>query len=117
MKWILENWILIAVAICVAAAAINVIVCFLKQPHVKQIQNIKEWLKWAVVQAEKELGGGTGQLKLRMVYDLAVQKFPWIINCITFEQFSTWVDEALEWMKAQLSSNTAVQSIVEGSKE
>ena len=37
---------------------------------------IKEWLKWAVTQAECYIGGGKGELKLRDVYDLAVQQFP-----------------------------------------
>ena len=38
--------------------------------------NVKEWLLWAVTQAEQYLGSGTGALKLRYVYDLAVEAFP-----------------------------------------
>ena len=78
-----------------------------------QIANIKEWLKYAVVEAERELGSGTGQLKLRMVYDMAVKQFPFIVQLIPFDTFSKWVDEALDWMRSQLAENKAAQSYVE----
>ena len=81
--------------------------------RVKTLANIKEWLKFAVVQAEKELGSGTGQLKLRMVYDMAVKQFPFIVQLIPFDTFSKWVDEALDWMRGQLAENKAAQSYVE----
>lgn len=85
---------------------------FYKLDRDKKIANIKEWLKWAVVKAEKALGSGTGQIKLRQVYDLAVAKFPWIVTLVSFEIFSDWVDEALEWMKEQLKSNAAIDEYV-----
>ena len=88
---------------------ILVIICgisvyhFLKLDKKKKIANIKQWLKLAVVEAEKVLGGGTGQLKLRYVYDLAVKQF---------EIFSGGVDEALEWMKEQLEQNKAINNYI-----
>ena len=85
---------------------------FLKLDKEKKIANIKQWLKLAVIEAEKVLGGGTGQLKLRYVYDLAVKQFPWIVALVSFEIFSDWVDEALEWMKDQLSQNKAINEYV-----
>lgn len=97
---------------------ILVIICgisvyhFLKLDKEKKIANIKQWLKLAVVEAEKVLGGGTGQLKLRYVYDLAVKQFPWIVALVSFEIFSGWVDEALEWMKEQLEQNKAINNYV-----
>lgn len=78
----------------------------------QKIANVKEWLKLAVVEAEKFLGGGTGQLKLRYVYDLAVKQFPWIVTLVTFEIFSGWVDEALDWMKEQIEQNKAINNYV-----
>ena len=86
---------------------------FIKLPKEKQIANIKEWLKYAVVEAERELGSGTGQLKLRMVYDMAVKQFPFIVQLIPFDTFSKWVDEALDWMRGQLAENKAAQSYIE----
>lgn len=96
-----------------AVAAFGGIYWFIKLPSATKIANVKEWLKWAVVEAERQLGSGTGQLKLRMVYDMAAKQFPWMIQLVTFESFSSWVDEALEWMKVQISENKATKSYVE----
>ena len=85
---------------------------FAKQDKATKIANIKEWLKFAVIEAEKLLGGGTGQLKLRYVYDLAVAQFPWLVSLVTFAVFSSWVDEALDWMKDQLESNANINGYV-----
>lgn len=82
---------------------------FVKLDKKTKIANIKQWLKLAVVEAEKALGSGTGQLKLRYVYDLAVKQFPWIVTLVTFEIFSEWVDEALDWMREQLKQNSAIE--------
>ena len=82
---------------------------FAKLDKTTKIANIKQWLKFAVVEAEKALGSGTGQLKLRYVYDLAVKQFPWIVTLVTFEIFSGWVDEALDWMRDQLKQNSAIE--------
>lgn len=43
---------------------------------------------------------------------MAVEKFPWVGEFVTFETFSTWVDEALEWMNNQLESNENVKAYV-----
>ena len=73
--------------------------------------NVKEWLLWAVTQAEQYLGSGTGALKLRYVYDLAVEAFP-PINLVPFAVFSTWVDEALELMREQIKNNPHIKNFV-----
>lgn len=83
-----------------------------KKDKEAKIANIKEWLKYAVIEAEKALGGGTGQLKLRYVYDLAVAQFPWLVSIVSFEVFSSWVDEALDWMKQQLETNKNIEGYV-----
>lgn len=103
----------IIVSVIIAIALVCGIIWFIKLPKEKKIANIKEWLKYAVVQAEKELGSGTGQLKLRMVYDMAVNKFPFIVRLIPFNIFSGWVDESLDWMRDQLAENKAAQNYVE----
>ena len=98
----------------VIGAAVFAVRKFLGLPTDQQIENLKEWLKWAVTEAEKELGSGTGQLKLRRVYDLALAKFPWIARLVPFEEFSMWVDEALIWLGKQLESNKAITNMVKG---
>lgn len=82
----------------------------------KQIEKLKEWLLYACTMAEKELGGGTGQLKLRYVYDMFVEKFSFLKLLVTFEQFSGMVDEALVKMREMLEKNPNVAMLVEDNK-
>lgn len=112
LGFIMNNWLTIILSIAALAVFIVKVVQFVRSPSDKQIKNLKEWLKLAVTEAEAALGSGTGQLKLRDVYDMAVEKFPWVGEFITFETFSTWVDEALEWMNNQLESNENVKAYV-----
>ena len=116
MANIVDNWALIVVLFCFVVMFILYLRNFAKKPSSEQILALKEYLLWAVVQAEKELGGGTGQLKLRMVYDLAINRFSFITTFISFELFSAYVDEALDKMKVMLQSNPNVKSYVEGSE-
>lgn len=112
LGFIMNNWLTIILSIAALAVFVVKVVQFVRAPSDKQIENLKEWLKLAVTEAEAALGSGTGQLKLRDVYDMAVEKFPWVGEFITFETFSTWVDEALEWMNNQLESNENVKAYV-----
>lgn len=112
LGFVMNNWLTIILSIAALAVFVVKVVQFVRSPSDKQIENLKEWLKLAVTEAEAALGSGTGQLKLRDVYDMAVEKFPWVGEFITFETFSTWVDEALEWMNNQLESNEKVKAYV-----
>ena len=76
--------------------------------------NCIEWLKGAVAKAEKELGSGTGHLKLRYVYDMFIDKFPGFSSVVPFALFSYWVKIALKWFENQLESNKNVQTYVKG---
>lgn len=115
MEWLANNWYLLVAMAAGLAAIVSMMVYFFKLPSATQIQNVKEWLKFAVTEAEKALGSGTGQLKLRMVYDMAIAKFPWVGKVISFDTFKDWVDESLEWLNTQLTTNQAVkQMIVKG---
>lgn len=81
---------------------------------INQKKKVVEWLKWAVSEAEKMLGGGTGQLKLRLVYDWFVQKFPIVAAFLPFRVFSAWVDTALETFRKWLDENKNVANYIEG---
>lgn len=72
----------------------------------------KKWLLLAVLEAEKEFGSRTGQVKLRYVYKLFLSTFPLLSKVITFEQFSSMVDEVLEEMKHLIDTNIAVSDYV-----
>ena len=75
IEFIQEYWyIVLAFAACISIISIKVW-DWCKQPDNEQIEQVKQWLIFAVAQAEKELGSGTGQMKLRYVYNLFVSKF------------------------------------------
>lgn len=112
MKFITENWFVLVALASVAAGAAYTVYAFVKMPSTKQLNKVREWLLYAVTMAEQELGGGTGQIKLRYVYDMFVTRFTWLAKVITFKMFSMMVDEALEKMRAMLESNPAVQELV-----
>lgn len=101
---------------CVVACLIIAVIKFVQAGKEQQIKKVKEWLIFAVTQAEKELGSNTGQLKLRMVYGQFIDKFRFLAMLITFEEFSRIVDEALDSMKDMLANNQAVKKLVEGDK-
>ena len=116
IKILADNWAILVAMICGVAFATTVVVKFMNMPSAKQIENLMEWLKIAVVEAEKALGTGTGSLKLRSVYESAVIAFPWIAKYMTFEKFSELVDVALEWMKEQIEKNQHIKEYIEGEK-
>ena len=112
VKFLVENWYLLIAGLALAVAACFMLYRFFQLPTKKQIARIKQWLLYAVAEAEKELGSGTGQLKLRQVYDLFVQRFPAVAAVISFDTFSGWVDEALEQMRGMLEQNQDLQKYV-----
>ena len=109
----MEN-IAVIIGICCVIGVIGLgIYQFIKLEKDKQLEILKEWLLLAVVEAEKKLGGGTGQIKLRYVYDMFIEKFKFLALMITFEQFSTMVDMSLDKMRLMLSSNEKLKDYVE----
>lgn len=113
MKWIIDNWSLLVVIACAGIAGIVYVKKFMSLPTTEQIKKVKEWLLWAVVQAEAELGSGTGTLKLRYVYDMFLERFPEVAKLISFEQFSKLVDEVLEYMRRLIDSNLDIACFVQ----
>lgn len=112
MKFVTENWFVLVALAAVVSAGGYAAYSFFKMSVDKQLKKVREWLLYAVTKAEKELGGGTGQIKLRYVYDMFVIRFPWLAQVVTFERFSLLVDEALDKMKTMLESNPAMQELV-----
>ena len=106
--WIVENWPIIVAFISGVIVCLLVAVRFSKEPTEAKIDMIKEWLLYAVILAEKELGCGTGQVKLRYVWDMFIKTFPALAPLIPFEVFSQLVDEALEEMRHLLDTNLDV---------
>ena len=107
-----EISVVIGIMALVAVVGIG-IYGFFKLGKEKQLKMIQEWLLLAVVEAEKHLGGGTGKIKLRYVYDIFIDKFKFMALVITFEQFSLMVDDALVIMRNMLSDNEKLKIYVE----
>ena len=114
MDFIINNWYIILALAAVLGVAAWYVYRYFNLPSEAQLAKVREWLLWAVTEAEKELGGGTGKLKLRQVYDLFVTRFPWLARIVPFDLFSSLVDDALEDMREMLKTNQAVQAHVSG---
>lgn len=117
MEYLINNWPIVVASIAIIVVAIISVLNFFQKPTEEQIAALKEWLLFAVTEAEKQLGSGTGQLKLRFVYDLFLDKFSFLAKLISFEDFSKYVDEALEKMKELLESNEQIKRYVEPAKK
>lgn len=114
LEWLADNWYLLLIAGSIGVIIYQCISYFWGLPTEEQIRCIKEWLLYAVIAAERDLGSGTGKLKLRQVYDAFVTKFPWAARAVSFTLFSMWVDEVLVEMKRLLESSDKISDYVEG---
>jgi len=112
MNWFADNWYVVFGIIAFVVVVGFAVYKFLGLPTKDQVEKIKQWLLYAVTIAEQKMGSGTGQLKLRYVYDWFVDKFPITAKLISFEKFSKWVDEALEVMRKWLAENESIREIV-----
>jgi len=111
----MNTYVLVAI-IAIAAGVVvgSGIMYFIKAPTATKIQMIKNFLLYAVAQAEAALGSGTGQLKLAFVYNQFVEKLPQLAKLISFEKFSKLVDEVLDEFEEILKDNEAIKEIIKG---
>lgn len=76
------------------------------------VNGFKNWLVWAVSEAEATFGSKTGKLKLRYAYELAVERFPLIAKVIPFALFSSMVDSALDIMREMIEDNENIADAI-----
>lgn len=116
MTWLIENWFLLVAIAAALGVSVWAVYRFFGLPTEKQREKVKEWLIWACIEAERALQSGTGQLKLRQVYDMfcAVPAFSWVAKVISFDVFSEWVSDALITVKEMLVNNEALSTYVYG---
>jgi len=100
--------------IFIAVLAVVLIVGIVLAANVSAFRN---WLVYAVTEAEAKFGGKTGKLKLRYVYDLAVEAFPIIAKTLPFSFFSWAVDSALLIMRGMIEDNKQIADIVSKKEE
>lgn len=76
------------------------------------INGFKNWLVWAVSEAESLFGSKTGKLKLRYAYELAIERFPVFAKLIPFALFSKFVDGALAIMRDMIENNKNIADAI-----
>ena len=113
MEFIVNNWYIIVTVIIFVVGGVMAVLRWHNLSADKKYEQIRGWLLQAVLYAEKELGSGTGKLKLSTVYDRFCERFPWLARVMPFETFSKYVDDALGEMKEILKQNAAIASIIE----
>ena len=111
LQFMNDNWFLIIAFIAVISVVSIKVYKWCKMPNKEQLRQVQEWLLYAVARAEETLGSGTGELKLRYVYDMFVTKFPAVAIFINFDDFCIMVEEALNKFKELLSNNASIGAI------
>lgn len=76
------------------------------------INGFKNWLVWAVAEAESMFGSKTGKLKLRYAYELAIERFPILAKLIPFAVFGRLVDGALAIMRDMIENNKNIADAI-----
>lgn len=111
---ILILWIAFLIVLCITLA--GVYFWFLRRPpteeHAKIIIDIIFSL---VLEAEKQLGGKTGQAKFALVVRDFMRECPaWLQKFVTTEMLTEWINEAVERMKNYLAANRAAERVFMG---
>ena len=102
MDFVIDYWFIIFGFFAVGAFVGAWIHKFVTEPSFQQKEDLKNWLKMAMYKAEKELGSKTGELKLLTVYNMFVTAMPWMARVISFDQFSDYVLECMDWLNKKL---------------
>lgn len=113
---VVDNWFLVVALAAVLGVSVWAAVRFAGLPTEKQKEKIREWLVFACIEAERELQSGTGQLKLRDVWNkfCGIPVFATVAKFISFDEFSEWVKDALRKAKEMLVNNKTLANYVYG---
>ena len=102
---------LLTAAVLLAAGGIALL-RFLRKPDSAKLALVQEWLLWAVARAEMALGSGAGEKKLNMVYCWFGVRFPLLCRLISFAQFKSMVDDALDQLMLVLENDNVVEMFI-----
>ena len=111
LEFMYNYWYLMIAGIAVISVVSIKVYLWFKQPNNKQLEQIQEWMLYAVAKAEETLGSGTGQMKLRYVYDMFLTKFPAVALFISFDDFSKMVDKALDEFEKLIAENKDISAL------
>ena len=113
MYWLINNSDVIVGILALITVFVLIAIKFLQISRDKQIEKVKEWLLYACVEAEKSLGNKTGEIKLRYVYDMFVDKFKFVSMFLSFEDFSDLVDDSLNIVEDMLDTNKNLKDYID----
>lgn len=107
LNFILENWdFILLIAAAVATVVYNV--------YKGNKSVIMKMLYALVTEAEKELGSGTGALKLATVIAQIYPNLPAVLKLfVTEETITKWVEDALTAAKEAWKQNAAIAEYIE----
>ena len=81
---------------------------FIKKSKAQKMQMVKDWLLYAIAMAERELGSGTGRIKLGQVYEQFLLVFPQLQHFISFDTFAKMVDDVLMEFAVLVDDHVAI---------
>lgn len=83
-----------------------------------RVEIVKKILFALVSQAEKEFGGGTGELKKSVVLQWVYEKLPKIVTCIfSQKEIENLIESVLEYAKTKWAANTALNTYISQTPE
>lgn len=113
VEYLINNWTLLVSLFALVVVIIATIVGFFKLPKSVKSERFRKWLLYTVTEAEREMGEGTGELKLLKAYEEFVKRFPVLSLIVPFKSFKKMVDEALAQMRQMLQGNEGIKDYVE----
>jgi hypothetical protein len=107
LNFLLANWDSVIVVIAFIALLVFLILKGEKSVVYKILYTL-------VTEAERQYGGGTGQLKQSAVINWVYERLPAIVKIfITAATLERWVDEAVERAKAEWEKNANIKEYIE----
>lgn len=116
LEWFFENWAILVGVLALLYFIYNSLKKFIKMPRLVRSEKVRVWILYAITEAEREFGGGKGEVKLGKVYGEFSKTFPAIAKIITFDTFKAMVDEALNAARVQLETEKLQEKIEVESK-
>ena len=117
MNILIEYWYFFVIIAALGFLIGTTINKFIQMPNSQKLNSIKQWAIYACALAQKELGSGTGELKMRYTYDLFVSTFPFLAQIISYERYKEIAENALLEFKRMLETNPNVKRLVEENEE
>ena len=111
LEYFIEHWAVLVGLAAVVYVLFNSFQKFVGLPKAMKSEVVQTWILYAIAEAEKEFGGGTGDIKLGKVYGDFAKTFPSLARVISFEVFKAVVEDSLVTLRTQLETEKIRQKI------